>query len=251
MSGVEPTQENLLSFLKIDFEKEEDIKKFKEFYDNIFFPSFPPVESVSYEDFLTIANSMNKRNDCRFYCVLSIYENEVIGGIIGDYIAETNCGYIQFIVVSPKKRRIHLGTKTVNYFIEVSHEIARGFHPDVSGVDYFFFEVEDPNKVEESDKDDSLKRLLFWKKFGSLKLDMEYIQPPSAVGNPCCNCLNLWLIPGDQKSVEKIPKELIFKHLKLLFEYDFSSVTGLKGEKELEEMKEKVKDKECILIINI
>jgi len=102
--------------------------------------------------------------ECNYHCIIVMQGNEIIGGIIGDYLWECNCGVIEFIVVDPKKRRLHIASKLISILFYYFNDDSKIFYNDNDKcIDYFFFEFENPNKVDLQIKGHCINRLKFWK----------------------------------------------------------------------------------------
>ena len=107
--------------------------------------------------------------ECNYHCIIVLQENEIIGGIIGDYLCECNCGVIEFIVVNPNKRRLHIASNLISIIFNY-------FNDNEKCIDYCFFECENPNKVDLKNKNDCINRLHFWNKKKAYRLNFNYYQ---------------------------------------------------------------------------
>ena len=136
-------------FIKINFDNKEHISILNRFYNELYILEFTDEdERETLENIINQSKIINIKQS-NYHCIIALYENEIIGGIIGDYFCECNCGVIEFIVVDKKKRRLHIASNLISNLFNYFNEDAKLYYNDKKKcVDYCFFECENPNKVD-------------------------------------------------------------------------------------------------------
>ena len=159
-----------IKYIKIDFNNNKHISILTKFNNELYIKEFANEdEAESLENLINQAKSMIESNKNNYHCIIAISENEkendIIGGIIGDYFWECNSGVIEYIVVSPNKRKMNIGSSLISILFDYFNEDAKISSNNIfNSFDFCFFECENPNKVNLDIKDLCLSRCHFWDK---------------------------------------------------------------------------------------
>lgn len=154
---------NTVEYLNVDFDNEEHLALLGAFYCVLYSKEFPDEnERESLDNILFQAKRMKDLDKCNYYCILALMGRKIVGGLIGDYFAKSNSGVIEFIVVSRDVRRQNIGTSLINNFIDFCNKDARRPKKSINGIDYCFFEVENPEKVKPEMKEKCEEGLVFY-----------------------------------------------------------------------------------------
>lgn len=108
-----------------------------------------------------------------------LLENEtgnIIGGIIADYLARSNIGMIEFVVVDHSLRRAGLGKRLLEECeARLQRDAVRAGNTGLRGI---AAEVDDPYQLHDTNEHlDSFDRMRIWSKLGYSLLDFPYVQP--------------------------------------------------------------------------
>lgn len=107
---------------------------------------------------------MKPIKECEYHCIVAIQGDDIVGGIIGDYLSECNSGVIEFVVVDPEKRKLHIASGLISHLYNSFNKDAKKYNENLRTIDYCFFECENPDKVDASIKEQCVTRLGFWNK---------------------------------------------------------------------------------------
>lgn len=191
--SLEEHVEDVLCFSRINFCLEKDVKLFNQFYCDLFAPAFPDKDECdSIESIMDQSGRFSVMEGEEFFVILAIRGTKIVGGVIAEYFSKSNCGMIDYIVVSKDERGKKLGTRIIDYVIDVMSKSAKSYKEFNSGIDYCFFEVEDPDKVKqkmESSSDEmnlvrveeAYDRINFWSHMAAEAITVDYYHP--AIGN--------------------------------------------------------------------
>lgn len=117
-------------YLKIDFNNAKHISILDKFYNELYIKEFTDEdEAESLENIKNQSKRIIESNIYNYHCIISILEKEheieIIGGIIGDYFGECNSGVIEFIVVSPNRRKKNVGSTLISTLFDYFNEDAK------------------------------------------------------------------------------------------------------------------------------
>ena len=171
------------TILEINFKNKEHLQLLTDFYDTVYAVGFPDEdERESLENIIKQAAVISDSDRAEYHCMLACMNGRVVGGIIGDYFAEGNCGVVEFLIVSKLLRKNCFGRELLAYLTEQFHRDARGYGY-VQGMDYCFFETENPWKRDVTVRNTGIQRLKILSRLTTGIVDMEYIQPPWEEGS--------------------------------------------------------------------
>jgi GNAT superfamily N-acetyltransferase len=163
------------------------------FFMNSLFPAFPdPDERESLETLQqNLINRSNGFYGANNYRIVLGLDGEVpVAACIADYLAESNCGAIEYILVSEDRRGEGLGRRIHDYTVGVL--LGDANTAGKSGLDAIMVEINDPYQVSaESDNVDPFDRVMMWHKWGYQRLRFPYEQPALSVEQAAVTCLLL------------------------------------------------------------
>lgn len=156
-----------------------DLDRLARFYDELFVPGFP--DGDERESLATFAETLTKR-DAGFhglnnYHILLLLDGErPVAASIFDYMAQSNCGAIEYILTAEDQRGKGLGWAIHEHTIALMRQDAtRAGHAELNAV---MLEVNDPFQVHaDMDIVDPFQRLLTWQRWGYQRLRFPYEQP--------------------------------------------------------------------------
>lgn len=184
--------EDEFKYVEIDINDKNSMIELGEYYKSIYIESFPDAnerESLdSIIDFLTKkSQGWYKKNN--YHVILVLKSGKIVGGIICDYFADSNCGVIEFIAIKEEYQSGGIGTRIYQKSVEILRKDAR--LNSQNELDYIFGEIE---KVNDNKSIEDKKYLWFWWKMGYKKIDFDYIQPALDSNKQCVSSLDLILI---------------------------------------------------------
>lgn len=158
-----------------------------EFYTSVYIDNFPENERDSIENLIdrTLKIKSNNHHDI----ILCYQGNELAGGIVFDYFKKSNCGVIEYVVVSPKYRGRRIAKKLVAKATADICNYSKNNRPEA-----IFIEVEDPEKHEFPTKEtaqNNINRLQLWGNSMYNKVDITYVQPSLGHGQEAVHTLML------------------------------------------------------------
>ena len=242
-----------ITYKDIDFNNIEDLGLLGRFYCELYMIEFPDEdERESLENIIAQGRRMHPIKECEYHCVIATKGNSIVGGILGDYFAECNSSAIEFVVVNSKERGLHIGTHLINRFIDFCNNDANISNSENRSIDYCFFECENPNKVDESIKDNCIKRLHFWHKKSALRIDFDYIQTSLEESKQAIDYLylNVIIINQDKFNKKTISKEKLMSFIGCYFKYAFDKV-DYENNKEYKIMMNTNEKKEVINLLQL
>ena len=156
---------NKIQYIKIDYNNEYHINILEKFYNELYIKEFPNVDEIdSLESIITQLKYSKEIKNYHYYCIISICENIIIGGIIGDYFGDCNSGLIEFIVINPKMRLMYLGSNLISLLIKLFNGDARKYNDNFENIEYCYLECDNPNKVDAHEKEVCISKRKFWDK---------------------------------------------------------------------------------------
>lgn len=216
-------EEFVLKYTDIDFDNAENLGLFGRFYCELYMREFPDEnERESLDNILEQARRMKSSESSSYHCIIATVGSDIVGGIIGDYFPKVNCGAVEFIVVAPDRRHQRIGTGLISNLVNFFNADAQKYIGK-SHIDYYFFEVENPDKVTDANAAVKCKeRLGFWNKMSAELLQIDYIQPPLEEGKLSVDYLYLAICVIDTKlSRENIDRSRVFGFLREFFAHAF------------------------------
>lgn len=230
-----------ISFTDIDFENQDDLGLLGRFYCELYMREFPDKdERESLENIIEQGKRMHPINECEYHCIIATQGNEIVGGILGDYLAECNSAACEFVVVNSKKRNLHVGTQLINKLIDSCNNDANRYDKKRKTIDYCFFECENPYKVDPKIKEQCISRLKFWDRKYAKRVDIDYIQTSLEDSKQAIDYLYLCtiVINGDDFSDESISGKHVMKFIECYFKYAFDKKDVIENEEYLKMLKE-------------
>ncbi len=163
------------SFIEVDINKKDRLAKFGEFYTSVYMDAFKDINTRDSID--DIYKYLKKKSTGEYgknnYHVVLIAENDqIIGGIICDYLVEPNAGVIEYIAVKEDNRSFGVGTRIYQHALELLRMDAK--KNNKSDIDYVLCEIERFNPPINQAQ---LIQFKLWIKMGFKKLKFNYIQP--------------------------------------------------------------------------
>ncbi len=150
----------MFDYMNIDLKNKANINLFDDFYNKILVSSFAKDQIENYEQFL---NNLNNKDS--YFITLVLNKDEVVGGIIYDYLKQTNSGFIEYIAVKKDHTNNNIGSNLLNQAISILNQKSD------KKIDFLFCELEQEINGKQP-------KHYFWQKFGFKKIDFDYIQPP-------------------------------------------------------------------------
>ncbi len=167
----------------VSLDDKMSLRLLSQFYVDVYLDNFPdPNERETLDNFLMyLQNDASGKNGKNHYHILiATLNDEIVGGIIGDYFHEINSGVFEFLVINEKLRRKRAGSRLIEEMENIFNIDARKH--GYKNVDYIFIETEHPNKVEEALKPMALETVNFWHKQKFSAIDFNYLQPSIDTG---------------------------------------------------------------------
>jgi hypothetical protein len=208
-----------VEYKSIDFDKVEDISLFKEFCAGLLTKEFPAEIDHDYLEIIlnkVIGNS--KQSTPEYYCVLAMKNENIIGGIIGNYYWKFSIGVIEYVAVNIEERGKRIASTLIKILTDYMSEKAKKYKYEM--IDYFFLEIENPVKLDDPElRKKALIRLGFWDKVSVKTLEMEYIPPPFQKGKDTIDNIMLNVIVCSPKlKTTSISKETVLSFLHDFFQ---------------------------------
>lgn len=230
------SDENLdVKFVNINFNDFESLGILGRFYCELYIKEFPDAnERETLDNIINQAKYFQSSSTNTYHCVLAIVGQEIVGGIIGDYFSDCNCGVIEFVVVEQDKRKQHIGSGLISNLINFFNKDAKKILSGQRNIDYCFFEVENPDKVREDMKENCIRRLQFWKKKAAKIINVDYIQPALDSEKEPVDYLYLGImVENISLSENSLPRDVLLKFVDNYFTY----AIGIENAKECDEYK--------------
>lgn len=180
--------------------------------------TFPDPDSVLGLDRIQEFLQANQADGPRRFCVLVAQQNAaVVGGTIFSYVARSNCGFSEYIVVDAAVRGSGIGRKLFDAR-KALLDAEAGRH-GVATCRGLFIEVDSPERTPvdlvEAERQTALdprQRLRMFHRLGFRRVDLAYVQPPLAPDKHAVDYLDLLFAPWDADP-GWIPSEWIFDTL--------------------------------------
>jgi GNAT superfamily N-acetyltransferase len=166
--------------------------------------TFPDPNSVLGLDRMQEFLAANRPRGARRFCVLVATDparaGAVVGGSVFSYVARSNCGFSEYILVDRLSRGTGLGRLLFDARKVVldSEAHAHGF----DGCRGLFIEVDNPERVpadfaaiERETSLDAWERLRLFDHLGFRRVDVPYVQPPLAPDKQPIDYLDLLFAP--------------------------------------------------------
>ena len=147
----------------VDIDDDNSLKLFKTFYQDTLLSSFDLNQLEEYDQFISNLTN-NNSSHLKYYIIIYLYNDYPIGGIIFDYLVDSNTGFIEYIATNESVRKKGTGT----YILKDACERLNNLDNKIR---FVACEVEQVKENKEA-------KHYFWEKFGFKKLDFYYVQPP-------------------------------------------------------------------------
>jgi GNAT superfamily N-acetyltransferase len=142
----------------------------------------------------------------RQFCVVVAEEGGVVlGGTVFSYVAASNCGFSEYLVVRTGRHGQGLGRRLVDARRALLADLAgQSGQPGCHGL---FIEVDNPRRTpsdlqarERETAMDATARLQLFAHLGFLRVDIAYTQPPLGPGKLAVSYLDLLFAPWDERA---------------------------------------------------
>jgi GNAT superfamily N-acetyltransferase len=157
----------------------------------------------------------NTQASGRRFCVLVLEEgNRLVGGSIFSYVAESNCGFSEYLVLAPESRGRGLGRQLFDRRRAILDQHAnRNGHLRCNGL---FIEVDSPERTppemlaaERETSLDAYQRLRLFAHLGFQRVDVAYVQPPLGAGQHAVEYLDLLFASWQMPPWGVVPLEIV------------------------------------------
>ncbi len=167
-------------------DRRQDLARFEAFHATVYVDGFPDADSR--DSFLLMRSRIERGvgTSCasRYRILQLVADERVLAAAVVDYLADANCGVIEFIIVDPAVRGLGYGRRLHDAAMEVLRvdASAAGF----SQLDLMLIELDDPLiPTGTNEPFDRVLRSWIWHSWGYRRLDFPYVQPAlSPVGGP-------------------------------------------------------------------
>lgn len=221
-------------YLKIDIDNEKTMRVFYKFYEKIIVPNFDESERETISQFENELKKKTSNNKYNIIILLDIYNN-ILGGIIFDYLADTNVGLIEYIVTASNQKRKGIASHMLKYAVNTLNDEAKKIGNE--RIKFICGEVE--KKINGKQE-----KHFFWEKYEFKKLDFNYIQPALDNNKKPVDIMDFGImtkIPNAEFIENKISTEDL---IKILYDYygqeENSEIVLSKMKKEIEEKGESI-----------
>ena len=192
-----------------------DLAALIKLYAGIYIPEFPdPNERESLENmqrYLTLkAEGWYGKNN--YHIVAAMDGERALGLAVFDYLADSNCGVIEFLMTTSDARQTGLGARLRAYAEEILSADAQRNGKALACV---LAEMNDPFAVNSLDDNlDPFVRARIWGKWGYKRLDFSYLQPALSEEQEPVRNLLLLAKPVDPAYASKIPTEMLLSAIR-------------------------------------
>jgi GNAT superfamily N-acetyltransferase len=148
-----------------------------------------------------------------YHIILALDGERTVAASVSDYLADSNCGIIEFLIVDESMRGTGLGKMLHAATIEALHADARAIGRD--GIDAVVIELNDPFQVAAVDDNyDPFERAMIWDRWGYGRLCFPYVQPALSAEQQPATCLLLAMKPISANLERQVPPALIVEILR-------------------------------------
>jgi GNAT superfamily N-acetyltransferase len=187
-----------------------DLARLDRFYEELFVPGFPDEDER--ESLETLRNNLTKvergfygRN--AYHIILGLEDDRPVAACISDYLAESNCAAIEYILVAENRRGSGIGRAIHDYAVKVATADARA--AGALQLNSIMIEVNDPYCAPpELDTIDAFSRVMMWHKWGYQRLVFPYQQPALSEEQSAIDYLLIAVKVVDVKLLEGFPSVL-------------------------------------------
>jgi hypothetical protein len=161
----------------------EDLALLERFYGELYVGEFPDADEreslANMKEFLRLrAQGWYGRNN--YHVVIAVEDDEPRGGAISDFLADTSCGVVEFLVTGKGARQSGLGEAMLRRTEELLAADAKAVGQELN---YVVAEMNDPFAPGALDDCfDPFVRALIWDRWGYRRLDFPYLQPALSSG---------------------------------------------------------------------
>jgi ribosomal protein S18 acetylase RimI-like enzyme len=204
-----------IEYKQIDFDKVEDRGVFWRFYSELYVKEFPiDDERMNLNQIFKQAKRFSEISTAEHFCVIATRDEEIVGGILGDYFILSNSGFIEYIAVDSEERGKNIASNLIRTMTALMSEEAKKYNHET--IDYCFLEVENPVALDDTElKQNASNRLGFWQKLSAKTLEMKYILPPLQEEKNTIYYLMLNVIIYSTKlQITSIPTETVLSFLR-------------------------------------
>ncbi len=216
--------------------------------------TFPDPNSVLGLDRMQEFLAANRPRAARRFCVLvatdPARDGEVVGGSVFSYVARSNCGFSEYILVDRLSRGTGLGRLLFDARKVVLDSEARAHGFD--GCRGLFIEVDSPERVpadfaaiERETALDAWERLRLFDHLGFRSVDVPYVQPPLAPDKQAIDYLDLLFAPWQtEATASAIPTRWVLDTLEPIWSAWAPATAG----EHLERLRQRVQREEVGLL---
>ncbi len=191
----------------------EDIVLLADFYNSLYVANFPDSDERESLDNMRAYISLKENGwyeSNNYHILFFIVDGVVAAASISDYLADANCGVIEFILVNEAARGQGLGRRLHDATLTLlrGDAIAAG-HSELAAV---IIELNDPFRTApSSDNLDPFLRAAMWGRWGYGRLCFPYIQPALSMDQQPVDTLLLAAKPLVPKLQTQVPADLILR----------------------------------------
>jgi GNAT superfamily N-acetyltransferase len=156
-----------------------DLAVLQAFYDTLYVTEFPDPDER--ESLANMADYLRRKKQGwygrnSYHIVLGLAGDDVVAASVCDYLAESNTGVIEFLLVAPAGRGGGTGRRLLAHTESLLDEDAHRAHG--RPLDGVLAEMNDPLATSaRTDNLDPVTRALIWHRWGYRGLDFAYVQP--------------------------------------------------------------------------
>ncbi len=207
----------------IDFNNKSHVKLLEKFYDNIYIKAFKNTdERETLEGIISQAKYFSNTNDIKYFCLLQLKDDKVVGGLIADYFLKVNSSIIEYIAIDKEYRGNNYASKLIKELDDIcSNESLKILNKRTKN--YCFVEIEKlSTMLSDSEFKERKSRIEFWKKKDVNILGFNYVQPAITKDNNSVKDLMLGVrvLDGSKKEIQG---EILSEFLKEYFVHAFET----------------------------
>lgn len=184
-----------------------DLERLSHFYRHLYVEGFP--DPNERESLANMKRYLRLRREGwygsnNYHIILAQDGKRTVGASVSDYLAGSNCGVIEFLLVAKALWGTGIGRKLHDATIAALDADARRLGR--SGVDAIIIELNDPYRVApQHDNFDPFERAMIWDRWGYGRLCFPYVQPALSDDQAPVTCLLLGMKPIAPHLKQQVP----------------------------------------------
>jgi GNAT superfamily N-acetyltransferase len=185
----------------------DDLGRLARFYDGLYVAGFP--DPNERESLANMQRYLQLRREGwygpnNYRILLALDGDRTVAASVSDYLAQPNCGVIEFLLVDESVRGTGVGKLVHSATVATLDADARRIGR--SAIDGVVIELNDPFLVApENDNYDPFERALIWDRWGYGRLCFPYVQPALSDAQEPVNCLLLAMKPISPRLQGQVP----------------------------------------------